>query len=502
MTTATAALSWRVSREAETLQMSNELVMQMADFVSDVAYSRLPSDVTEESKRLILDSVGCALGGVEHPKGRIGIEYGIIAGGNGDQATIFGSRHRSSVVGAGFANGELINALDFDAILPPGHVSPYVLPGIFAVGENVHSNGQALLSAVAISHEMSYRMGKAMDYIRDTEGGEMSPPPVLGYASTIFGAVAGIAKLRGVERDVTAHALAIAAAISPVQPHQAWNLHMPSATIKYFAAGPIVQAALAAAFMAELGHTGDLQILDDRDFGYAKFIGTRRWVPEAIVDQVGKDWRFPPDTAFKLYPHCRVMANPFDALLGLLTEHDIKPDEISAVRVWGEGHAMAPLWLNKNITKPHEVQFSMAHGVAVAAQRIPPGKAWQDPELIFSRPVLDLMEKVTVHAHPEYVSELGRNPAARATRVEVDARGTTFSVERLFPRGSLTADPATRVSNDELVEKFHRNAEGVIGVSDAEAVVEAVLNLEDVDDVAPVFRRLGATVPAGQAVPA
>jgi len=69
-----------------------------------------------------------------------------------------------SIFGAAFANGELINALDFDAILPPGHVSPYVIPGALAIAESTGAPGTDLITALALSHEMSYRIGKAMDY--------------------------------------------------------------------------------------------------------------------------------------------------------------------------------------------------------------------------------------------------------------------------------------------------------------------------------------------------
>src|SRR3954462_14998908 len=213
--------------------MSSTVVQRMAEFTSDVDFAQLPEEVVEESKRIVLDTLGCALAGVDDLKGRVGIEYGVIAGGSAGEATIFGTSHRSSVLGAGFANGELINALDFDSILPPGPVAPYVLPGAFAVGEGLHSDGAALLSAVAIAHELSYRMGKAMNYIRDVRGGQLVPPAVSGYSSTIFGAVAAMAKLHSFPMDVTANALGIAAAISPVQPHQAWNRHVPSASIKY-----------------------------------------------------------------------------------------------------------------------------------------------------------------------------------------------------------------------------------------------------------------------------
>jgi 2-methylcitrate dehydratase PrpD len=477
--------------------MPDTLVQQMAEFTSSIEYAQLPEEVVEESKRIILDSIGCALAGVDDVKGRIGIEYGLIAGGATGEATIFGTGHRSSVLGAGFANGELINALDFDSILPPGHVSPYVLPGAFAVGETLCSDGAAFLTAVATAHELSYRMGKAMNYLRDIRGGQLTPPAVSGYSSTIFGAVAAIGKLQGFRSDVLANALGIAAAISPVQPQQAWNRHVPSASIKYYAAGPLVQAAVAAAYMAELGHTGDIQVLDDREFGYAKFIGTDRWEPDRIVAGLGADWGFPAESAFKLYPHCRVMATPFDALTHLLTEHDIKPDEIDAIRVWGEAWVMQHPWIDTTVTRSIEAQFSMAHGVAVAAQRLTPGKGWQDPALIQSQAVLELMKRVTVQPHPDYVAALSEHPSARQTRVEVDARGTTFEVERRFPRGVATPDPGTSFSNEELIAKFLHNAEDVLPVSEAEAVVVAVMHLERVDDVSLVFRRLG-TVRGGE----
>src|SRR4051794_12724454 len=104
--------------------MTNPTAHALADFLASVGFDALPPEVVHESKRILLDSVGCAIGGVDDLKGRVGIEYAQLLSGNDRTATIFGSPHRASIIGAGFANGELINALDFDAVLPPGHVSP------------------------------------------------------------------------------------------------------------------------------------------------------------------------------------------------------------------------------------------------------------------------------------------------------------------------------------------------------------------------------------------
>src|SRR5215218_3834561 len=112
--------------------MSRTIIEELAGFTQRSDYSELPTEVVDEAKRLLLDSIGCALAATEEPKGRIGIDYGRLLGGSDGDATIIGTGDRVSIFGASFANGELINALDFDSVLPPGHVSPYVLPGALA----------------------------------------------------------------------------------------------------------------------------------------------------------------------------------------------------------------------------------------------------------------------------------------------------------------------------------------------------------------------------------
>src|SRR3954447_842424 len=164
--------------------MSTTLVEALAEFATDVRLDDIPEDVIEDCKRVLLDSVGCGIAGLGVQKGRAGVDVGRVIGGPGGEATIFGTPHRTSVFGAAFANGESINALDYDSVLPPGHVAPYVLPGALAVAEISGASGKELITAIAVSHEMSSRFGRAMDYIRDTKDGVVSWAPVLGYTST------------------------------------------------------------------------------------------------------------------------------------------------------------------------------------------------------------------------------------------------------------------------------------------------------------------------------
>lgn len=472
--------------------MEHNISGRLAKFVSEAKFGDLPSDVVTESKRLLLDAIGCAIAAGGDRKGQIGIEYGRVLGGGQTEATIFGSKHRSSVFGAAFANGELINALDFDAILPPGHVSPYVLPGALAVAEADRVSGRQLILACAISHELSNRFGKGMDYIRDTVNGKFAMPPILGYTSTIFGATAAVMQLRKGSAEQTGHALSIAASISPVNSHRSWIEHTPVSTIKYTMAGPITQAALTAAYMAFLGHRGDPGVFEDAEYGYRRFIGSARWMPERILAALGDDWYFQRENSFKHYPHCRALHGLLDLLMGILDQHEIQASEIQAIRAWGEGHVDRPCWTNKDIKDPVDGQFSTAHGLAVGAQRHPSSKVWQSPDVVFAPHVLDLMTRITYETHPDWASAISVDPAARPSRIEVDARGRTFAAELRYPKGTPGAAGGVGMSDDELAQKFLVNADGVIRADVAAKAVDDIMNLESVDDVSLVLRSLSS----------
>lgn len=458
------------------------LVERLATFTHGASYAALPLAVVQESKRLVLDSIGAALAAVDSPKGRIGIDYGRLTGAAG-RASVIGTGDRLSIFGAAFANAELINALDMDAILPPGHVTPYVLPGALAVAEERGLPGRALLRAVAVSHEISWRVGKAMDYLRDTRDGQVATPAVYGYSSTVFGATAAIGVLQDASAATLAHALGIAGCISPVNAQMAWFDHAPSSTIKYLLGGTLTQAAMTAAHMAALGHRGDLQVLDDRAVGYPRFMGTQRWEPEVITAGLGTDWRFPAETSYKPYAHCRILHALADVLIAMVRDNGIRPDEIEGIKVYVEGMVERPIWLNREISDPMDAQFSIAHGIALAAHCPPTARAWQDPARVFDPSVLALMDKVSHAVHPDYVRLLTSHGASRPARVELRARGTIFTGERRYPKGSPSPDPDTAMTDAELVAKFHANAQGLLSRGRADALVDAVFGLETLDDV-------------------
>lgn len=460
------------------------IVNDLARFAAEATTDSIPSEVVRESKRILLDSVGCAIASLGDEASRRGVRYAKLLGGSLGEARILGTSEMSSVPAAAFANAELINGLDQDAVLPPGHVSPYVLPGTLAAAEWKHVSGERLLCAIAVSHEMAFRLGKATDYLRDVKDGQVSIPKVIGYSSTLFGGAAGVAMSLGLNEDGLANTLGIMGSTMPANTQRAWMMHAPPTTIKYQLPGSMALATVTAAMLADLGHIGDRKILDDREYGFPRFIGTARWEPSAIIRNLGEEWTFPPSLSFKPYPHCRVMHAPFDALLEILEANDLKPDEIDQITAWGESFVFQPTWVNEHIRNPRDAQFSMTHGLALAAHRFPRGKEWQDPVNVFDPSVMGLMERSSFNAHPEHANGLTKDPAARRSRVEVKARGEVFVEDRIYPKGSPSSDPETYMTDSELLAKFKHNVSGVLSAQRVNEVAELIFQLENVADVA------------------
>jgi hypothetical protein len=130
--------------------VTRTLVQHLADFTVDTVLERLPDEVVHESKRLLLDSIGCAVAGTEELKGRAGIEYGRIVGGTDPSATVIGTPHKVSLQGAAFANAVNSCILGMgDSHRLCSHVASEVIPTALAVGERRRLSGREVMTARA-----------------------------------------------------------------------------------------------------------------------------------------------------------------------------------------------------------------------------------------------------------------------------------------------------------------------------------------------------------------
>lgn len=460
---------------------------QLADFVDGTNFADLPAGVVNETKRILLDSFGCALAGVTSDKGKWGLEFARTFFAGIPQATVLGFGARMSALGAAFANGEMINALDYDAA--GRHLPPFVIPPCLAVAEMNRVTGKQFITACAVAQEIGIRLGGAMGSHRDIVDGKVKFPPVAGHSCAVFGGAAGVAKLEGLPRDQIAQAMGMAGHISPPQVQSTLIKNVPPTTAKYLLAGWAAQAAITAAFLVKLGHRGDTAILDG-DHGYWRFTGSSRWDAGAAISELGKDWRFPRATPIKMYPCCRIMHGALDCLAAILEKNDLRPQEIESVHAYLEASCVEPVFHNQDIRNQVDAQFSVAYNLSVMSFGCKPGVHWQEWDTMNNPEIRQSMNKVSFEPHPAYVESLKKDPQARISKVEVCARGTTFVEERAFIKGTVTSDPATYIGDEELIVKFRENASRILPARKVDEACSRLMDLDWVVDMTTVIELL------------
>ncbi len=103
---------------------------RIAELVHNIRYQDLSSEVVHEAKRLILDTLACALGGYRSEPSSIARRVARELGGNAEATTI-GEGRKTSCALATLVNGTMIRYLDSndyyfgrDSAHPSGNLAP------------------------------------------------------------------------------------------------------------------------------------------------------------------------------------------------------------------------------------------------------------------------------------------------------------------------------------------------------------------------------------------
>ena len=441
----------------------------LADFAVETQFEHLPAALVQEAKYILLDHIGCAIAGAQVAKGRIAVEFAEATGGKAE-ATIIGSGCKVPAASAAFANGELMNALDWDAI---PHTVPCVLAGTLAMAERQRASGPDLIAAVAVGYEIASRMAEVLP-------GDLTLVPH-GYGSAIFGAVAGAGRLLQLDREMMASAFGIGGFAAPVPAMTRFEgTDPPIPMTKYISIGSLAQTAVTSAQLAGLGYKGDTAILDGPEGFWRLFGGdAARWNPEKLISNLGETWRA-PQPWYKRQP-CEVLIGVAASRLSdIIARNDLSPREIERIHF-----ASLPVLANRCHTTTRlathiDAQFSVPYALAVTAHGIAPGAAWQQGATMDDPGIAGLMELIEVGVHPDAkspeamkrVTSVGDLPCS----LEVFARGEWFTANR-------TDEP--RMTEDELVGKFTAAASGLAS-SQVDAIVRSVLDLEHLSDMSAI----------------
>lgn len=463
----------------------------LAEFVSDTGYDDVPPAAIKASKRLVLDSLGCAFGALETESGRIGLDYVASIGGT-PVATVIGTGARSAATNAAYANARLGGVLDADDTFPSiCHFGNATTCSALALAEHYARSGRDFLTAVAVGFDVGARIGSAIGLPVLIENGKVMGYPESGGPSATMtwasvGASCSVARL-GVQR--TTHAFGIAGANAPLPSLHGWAGQTELPMFKMADAGWCAHTGISATLLAAAGSTGYSNILDSA-FGFWRFFGAQKLDADFLLSGLGSQWHI-QDTTYKPWPSCRWLHYPVTAFLALKNRHSLLSSEMEKVVIRSNPFAMSSRFLAQQPANGIAAQFSHAHSIAMAAFEVTPGPLWYSTENISGPQVTDFRNRVSVvrESMDEDLSDWVKHGQYRRlpAGVDIHARGTIFSATVDMALGDPWSEE-TVFTDEMLHSKFTNMMLGndparVDLAKQAARIIAAVEKLDEINDI-------------------
>lgn len=440
---------------------------QIANFSLGLKYEDLPSEVVNEVKRFLYDSLGCAYGGLNTRDvdivRNIYDEMGGLA-----EATIIGSGEKIPAFNATFLNSLMIRALDFNDIYwkeDPSHPSD-IIPVALAIGERVGSHTQDVIAAIVLAYEFECRLCEfAVPGIRERKWHHAT---LTQFVSPI---VAGY--LLGLSEDQMVHAIGISGSHNlTLGAVTAGQLTMMKNTVDPLAA----QSGVMAALMAQKGYSGTEQIFEGKE-GLMQTLGPD-WDEDKLLGGLGESFKI-LECSMKAFPAEALTHTHISATLKVVTENDIKPDDIETVTVRTIARAVDILFDPEKYrpasreTADHSLPYCIA--AAIVDRKITTEQFNEDR---IKDPVIgEVIQKVKGEASEEFERMF---PAKQPSKVTIKLKnGVSHSAQLDYPKG----DPREPMTDQDLRNKFASLAADSLSKEKQEEIRKVVWDLESFDNI-------------------
>jgi 2-methylcitrate dehydratase PrpD len=293
-------------------------VEQFADWVAGLEADAIPESVTERGRLQAMNTVAAGLAGSTSPAVqalREATSYWAAPG----EVGVIGTDDEWEPAAAAYVNAASSMAHDWDDYIYMGHTGHSAVWAARAIADVTRASADDVLAAQVAANEIEGRLGAAL-FIGPHNG---------QFWSSIHcaGAAAAAARLRRLDPEQTAHAIAIAL-YQP--PFGLWPGFMGPDTKLLTAAEPVAQG-IRAAILAASGFTGPLDVIESRRGFLAHFSYSPR--PE-MLDGLGKRW-LTETIAYKERPGCAYLQAAVEGVLRLQRENGFEAADVARIDVRG-----------------------------------------------------------------------------------------------------------------------------------------------------------------------
>ncbi len=434
----------------------------LSAYMAEARGKALPDEVTEKTKRHVLDTLAAMISGSALPPGRSALAFAMEYGGKA-VATVVSSKLVCGPIEAALTNAMLAHADETDDSHPGSQSHPgcAVIPAALAAGEQFGISGDHFLRAVALGYDVGTRFTIIVGerYESETHRSTHSIAPLFGAAAAA-GCAAGL--------DTGQMRLLIGYTAQQCSGLSSWRRDSEHVQKAFTFGGMNARSGVTSALLVRAGWTGVEDILTGTDNFFQAFEPAAE--PGGLIEKLGERFEI-MKTNIKKWSVGSPIQAVLDGIEALRAEHPFTAEQVQEIKIrlaTDEAnivnnreipgiclqHMVAVMLLDKTVT------FRTAHDVA----------RMKDSEVLRQRAKIQLIKD----------EELQNLMPLRVAIVDIKLVDGTHLTKRVDNVRGTPENPMTR---EEVVTKATDLISPVLGAAIATKLVERVMNLESVKNI-------------------
>jgi len=444
------------------------------EFIERVTLDDMPAEAMRIGTRCLLDGLGLFVAGSEEHSVRLLIEEAEHVGGRPDALLLRRGDIKVPAPMAARVLGTAGHAHDWDdsqVSFDPAHIyglltHPTIPPltSALVMAQRLGGvDGKTFMLAFLTGFEVECKISEWMLPQHYARGMHSS-----GTVGT-FGAYAAAAKLLGLKAARVRSGIGIAASFAA-------GIRCNFGTMtKPLHVGRAAENGVTAALLAARGFTADPDALDG-PWGFFAVHGGGVSA-EKVSQGFGKVWSIvEPGVSIKPYP-CGVLTHPtIDLMLKLITDHDVKPNNIDAIKVYAGTNILKPI--RYPIAANHlQAKFSLPAALAMIALVRRAGKHEFSDEFVGSAPMQAMQRRIATEFDRE-IEKMGFDKMRSRIVIRLkDGRCIEGSADERYRGG-----PENQLSDSDLEAKVRSCCDGVLDAEAQSTLIDTAWSVAQLTD--------------------
>jgi 2-methylcitrate dehydratase PrpD len=437
----------------------------LVDHILNTHFDDLPEHAIEIGKALVLTVFGTTIAGAKLEGCKEIVDQVKVWGGR-KEATILSYGGQVPAHNAAFVNSIMARALDYcDGMVPGMHLGSSCVPAALAAAELTGGcSGKDFLTYLVVSAEAAARINACSIY----DG--FKPTGVCAIFATT--AIAGRMLKLNPKQMLNALALAFN------RTGGSFQSNIDAALAVRVVVGFASQGGIMCAQLAKRGITGPRNFLKGQ-YGYFHLFGDDTYDTEVLFGGWGERVEL-TKAQFKRYPTCWPNTSSIDAILALVREKGLTPEEVDHIDITMTpypytlvGHQFE-IGDNPRVSAQFNVRYSVASALIRKEFKL---EHLAEPAIRDPR-IMKIINRIDVTADPD-LEQRGHNAAVVRVKTK---RGTVYEHVVLSPRGR----PENPLTKEDHIDRFNdcfNYAGKALPRKNREMILSMVSHLEDLPDV-------------------